>query len=38
MKQVVMVCVFALSLALASSTFAADELKLGSVDVQKILD
>jgi outer membrane protein len=38
MKQVVMVCVFALSLALAFSAFAADELKLGSVDVQKILD
>lgn len=38
MKQVVTVCVFALSLALASSTFAAGELKLGSVDVQKILD
>jgi outer membrane protein len=38
MKQVVTVCVFALSLALASSTFAAGELKLGSVDVQKILN
>lgn len=38
MKQVVTVCVFAISLALASSTFAAGELKLGSVDVQKILN
>jgi outer membrane protein len=38
MKQVVTVCVFALSLALASSTFAAGELNLGSVDVQKILN
>ena len=38
MKQVVMVCVVALSLALASSTFAAGELKFGFVDVQKILN
>ena len=37
MKQIVMVCMFVLSLALASSAFAADEAKLGSVDVQKIL-
>ncbi len=37
MKQIVMVCTFVLSLALASSAFAADEVKLGSVDVQKIL-
>ena len=38
MKQVVMVCVVALSLALASVAFAADEMKFGFVDVQKILD
>jgi len=37
MKQIVTVCILALSLALASSAFAADEVKLGSVDVQKIL-
>jgi outer membrane protein len=37
MKQLVKVCILALSLALASSVFAADEVKLGSVDVQKIL-
>jgi outer membrane protein len=37
MKQVITVCMLALSLAFASSAFAADELKLGSVDVQKIL-
>jgi outer membrane protein len=37
MKQVVTVCMLALSFALASSAFAGDELKLGSVDVQKIL-
>jgi len=37
MKQIVMVCMFVLSLALASPAFAADEVKLGSVDVQKIL-
>jgi outer membrane protein len=37
MKQVITVCMLALSLALVSSAFAADEVKLGSVDVQKIL-
>ncbi len=37
MKQVVTVCMLALSLALASSAFAGDELRLGSVDVQKIM-
>jgi outer membrane protein len=37
MKQIVTVCMLALSLALASSAFAAAEMKLGSVDVQKIL-
>ena len=37
MKQIVTVCMLALSLALASAAFAAAEMKLGSVDVQKIL-
>ena len=37
MKQIVTVCMLALSLALTSSAFAVDEVKLGSVDVQKIL-
>ncbi len=37
MKQIITVCMLALSLALASSAFAGDEVKLGSVDVQKIL-
>jgi outer membrane protein len=37
MKQVVTICMLALFFALASSAFAADEAKLGSVDVQKIL-
>lgn len=37
MKQIITVCMMALSLALASSAFAAGEVKLGSVDVQKIL-
>jgi outer membrane protein len=37
MKQTVTLCMLVLFLALASSAFAADEVKLGSVDVQKIL-
>lgn len=37
MKQIVTICMLALSFALVSSAFAADEVKLGSVDVQKIL-
>src|SRR5664279_5163668 len=37
MKQIVMVCILALSLALASSAFAANEMKFGSVDLQKLL-
>ena len=38
MKQTVTLCMLALSLALASLAFAADEVKVGSVDVQKILN
>jgi outer membrane protein len=37
MKQIFTICMLALFLALASSSFAADTTKLGSVDVQKIL-
>jgi outer membrane protein len=37
MKKILTCCLLVLALALASSVFAADEVRLGSVDVQKIM-
>ncbi len=37
MKRMVTACIIALSLSLASAAFGADGMKLGSVDIQKVL-
>jgi outer membrane protein len=37
MKRIITVFVFSLFIALASAAFAADGLKIGSVDIQKVL-
>jgi len=37
MKRIVTVIAFSLSIALATAAFGADGVKIGSVDVQKVL-
>ena len=37
MKRFTAVCAFSLTIALAAAAFGADGLKIGSVDIQKVL-